>query len=147
MDWYLRPRHEGGDFAFLCGPVKNVFMVLSTQHKCMLWERTKTVVTDGKWGFQTPVCGDRSSMQIVRPSMETGFHCGCMQRPVRGSVWCKDHAGLEMVPVDECLIEDSRQVYRKNADGKDLCMVMQYKMRGKWQDTFEELCHKSGVGR
>ena len=41
IDWYLRPRHEGSDFANLCSPVKTAFMVLSAQHKFMLWEKQR----------------------------------------------------------------------------------------------------------
>ena len=48
IEWYVRPRHQGDDLACLVDLVKHAFMVLSSQHKCMLREKTFLLVVDGK---------------------------------------------------------------------------------------------------
>ena len=92
VEWNLHGgKHRDADFSALVRPAMAAFQAFVQRHNCELFRRTGALVSDGKWGFQSILCGDRRSMSYFDLALGMGFHCGCPQRPARGEVFCQKH--------------------------------------------------------
>ena len=132
--WHLRPHHQANDFQGLMALVKEAFSVIVSSHDCWLFRRVRGVILDGKWSIQTRVCNHRSCNPVFSKSIQEGYYKGCVERPVRGSLYCRKH--LDEVTCDLCDQEDQGQVMGKiTAHRKKVgpsSVRLEYHIDGKW---------------
>ena len=94
VPWYFRGAdHRDVDFAGLVEPALLAFKLLAQGHSCELWRKFHAAVVDGKWGFQSLLCADRSSAYFFDHGLRLGFHCGCTAPPAAGERFCGTHLG------------------------------------------------------
>ena len=115
VQFYLRPHHLASDFELLVPAVSRALNKLAGEHTqvCRLFEAVPGVVVDGKWCMRVSLFNHREGGALWEPALATGALCGCTERPLRGSKYCRAHqlvapadAQTESLPV----IENHREV-------------------------------------
>ena len=91
LELYLRPHHHANDFRELLALVKEAFAAIVATHDCWLFRRVRGVVLDGKWSIQTRVCNKRNCNPMFCKATQEGYFKGCTERPVSGSIYCREH--------------------------------------------------------
>jgi hypothetical protein len=129
--WRLRPRHEATDFTDLLHLVKKAFSLLTAAHACWLFRRVRALILDGKWCLQTSICNARDCNPAFSAEIREGYFKGCVERPVRGSLYCKHHNHAQGhrrqdPATEEGLITSHRKVLRD--DG----VFLEYNVGGAW---------------
>ena len=129
--WHLRPHHLGADFSNLLVLVRKAFSLVAGSHSCWLFRTVRLLVLDGKWSMQTRICNARNCNSCCSPDIEVGFFKGCTERPLKGSLCCRDHiradGQLQQAPgPDAERITEHRKIVR---DGG---LFLEYRVGGAW---------------
>jgi hypothetical protein len=128
--WHLRPHHEADDFAGLLVLVRQAFALLSAAHACWLFRRVRALITDGKWCIQTSICNARDCNPVFSAAIREGYFKGCVERPVRGSLYCKahghGHGSRKAAASDDVKVTSHRKVV------KDDGVFLEYRVEGVW---------------
>jgi hypothetical protein len=130
--WHLRPHHEADDFTDLLLLVRKAFALLSASHGCWLFRQVRALIADGKWCIQTSICNARDCNPVFSAAIQEGYFKGCVERPVRGSLYCKAHChghahGRSAAASDDVKVSSHRKTVK--SDG----VFLEYSVDGVWQ--------------